>query len=672
MNRKKLKSLPLQGLIETDIPAQSEIIDKRPYGQYVRHITNITYTAQVIDETLIVDFFGKEKFLARLFLDRSDFFSLTYEGKISSAMLDNLKSLHNISGYCKAFFSIKDAASVIDRYFTNLYPENIRIYGGFPPDLEKIIRYQRTLRKRALDERHRRIKAAIDRNMLEIRPVKKDFEKWVYKNVTDHYLIYYSGRKTGICSCCGKEISPERISHGSDCICPSCGTKLHMLRSGAFRGAGIKRSRLDSAWYIQKVSDGIVMRLFNVMGQLKKESGFAVDCKPGRINYEWCLDVQISEIGRYFINGYGTYTNGYEYGKFMQTEEYRWCRGNTYSAATAPIFPAGEDILKKVYPEIKYIPIGDIIKGGKYNPFSLLGRCSEYPQIEYLWKMGMKKITYDILNDQQYKIKKILNNEAKKPADFFGVSGAELKELVSLDPTLDDLNIYKQVKKYKIDLTLAQVRSTAKEYGISIDKLIRCLKYQSAEKFKRYISEQTALHGDGEDVRRNITQDYADYISEAENAGYNMKDTAIINPHDLEAAHNDAEIENRIAGYVRQGEKYAVMLEKKAASLSRLAYEKDGYTIRPIETFNALIDESRLMHHCVGSYAASYAEGKCVILTIRRTDMPETACATVELSEDMKRVRQIRGFRNTTPGDEVLHFCNEWLNQIPVIMNEKK
>ena len=71
------------------------------------------------------------------------------------------------------------------------------------------------------------------------------------------------------------------------------------------------------------------------------------------------------------------------------------------------------------------------------------------------------------------------------------------------------------------------------------------------------------------------------------------------------------------------------------------------------------------MKHCVGSYADKYANGHCVILCVRRKDLPERAFATLELSEDHKRIIQLRGFKNSAVQEDVRKFCDEWLAMIP-------
>ena len=86
--------------------------------------------------------------------------------------------------------------------------------------------------------------------------------------------------------------------------------------------------------------------------------------------------------------------------------------------------------------------------------------------------------------------------------------------------------------------------------------------------------------------------------------------------------------------------------------------------IRPCANEEELILEGKLLHHCVATYAKSYAEGRTAILFIRRTSEPDKPFFTLEFDEKAKRVRQNRGLRNCDRTPEVTAFETAWLDYV--------
>ena len=65
-----------------------------------------------------------------------------------------------------------------------------------------------------------------------------------------------------------------------------------------------------------------------------------------KINDDWTMEIDYYDEGRYFIDAAGNFKHAFEYGRFMNTDEVRWCRSNTMSGAEFDIYPGGADIIK--------------------------------------------------------------------------------------------------------------------------------------------------------------------------------------------------------------------------------------------------------------------------------------------------------------------------------------
>jgi hypothetical protein len=85
-----------------------------------------------------------------------------------------------------------------------------------------------------------------------------------------------------------------------------------------------------------------------------------------------------------------------------------------------------------------------------------------------------------------------------------------------------------------------------------------------------------------------------------------------------------------------------------------------GFEIVPIVRSADLYRESKLLHHCAGTYAAKVHSGECYIFSVRKDGAP---LATLQLvrSEVGVAIGQLRGACNTKPSKEVLRAVNCWL-----------
>lgn len=114
-----------------------------------------------------------------------------------------------------------------------------------------------------------------------------------------------------------------------------------------------------------------------------------------------------------------------------------------------------------------------------------------------------------------------------------------------------------------------------------------------------------------------------------------------------------------------EAERHAV-LEKKMAKLdeerSRFNYSDADFTIRLPEKLSEIVNEGSSLHHCVGGYTNTHAEGHTTIMFLRRNDDPTTSFYTIEIRND-NTIQQIHGFGNKWLGNnpEAIPTVMRWL-----------
>ena len=649
------------------------------------------YTAESENDLLVINMFLNKKLVFRTFLNSDDFVSQVFLNgttKISNAKFDNIKYVDFFDHYPKTYNlkPVNNAADIIYKHCQkNHWETNIKNLNynyksyreKYSISISELIVYQEDIRKMALKKRHDKIRNSINDRMLEIKPIKnKDFNNWIYKNIIEHCIFFEKGENTGICSSCHKAVNVKKVIHNKTYICPKCHKKVKILNNAYFRSGGTKKRNNEYIWYIQKVKNGFCFRLFEIHTAFTKvnHDGLTFN-KPFaiadifKITNNWELAVSTFEIGRYFYNNEFNNRESYEWGNFYNTNEYRWCKYSSNYNIVGYVYPKSAKRLNLV-DSLKYMPISDFVKQTQTRPFSIIEQCLKYPFVEYTHKLGLSNLTAEILFNKNYwaeNWKKYINCDGKNIVEILGCQKKYLKELIKLNPTAREIYLFNWVKKNKKS-NVDDLKKLLSDLDIPTKKLLTCLNYQSVEKYIKYINiqaKQLELNESGFNdttAKRYIANDYYDYIIDCQNLGYNLKDTAILNPYDLREAHTSADTEQKCKTYLDEGLPYAEIIKEQAKNLEFLMFENEKYIIRPIETLEELVDESRYLNHCVGSYSHQYAEKTSNIFCIRKIDTPNKPLCTLELNKNLDEIVQCRGFKNSIPTDEIKEFYNTWLN----------
>lgn len=97
--------------------------------------------------------------------------------------------------------------------------------------------------------------------------------------------------------------------------------------------------------------------------------------------------------------------------------------------------------------------------------------------------------------------------------------------------------------------------------------------------------------------------------------------------------------------------------------IERFNAESDKYLIRVPNELEEITKEGILLHHCVGGYLSSHANGHTNIIFLRKKENPDTPFYTIEV-DVMGRVVQIHGSHNKWLGNdpEAIPFVWKWIN----------
>lgn len=176
------------------------------------------------------------------------------------------------------------------------------------------------------------------------------------------------------------------------------------------------------------------------------------------------------------------------------------------------------------------------------------------------------------------------------------------------------------------------------------------------QRITRYITEHSIS-----------TRDYSDYLSQCVQLKYDLHDTAISMPHDFMAMHT------RLSAMIKHNETQEArkMFKENKEYRKRLEYASGGLFIRQPKNMTEIVNEGKLLHHCVGGYANRHAYMKLHIMFIRTTAKPDVPFYTVEV-DLFGKIVQVRGQRNCKTTPEVQAFIEEYEKHLAAVFGKEK
>ena len=325
--------------------------------------------------------------------------------------------------------------------------------------------------------------------------------------------------------------------------------------------------------------------------------------------------------------------------KWYEDPEWGWHYDNKFD----PSAPCVNLEYATKLPEFKYsaiemYPCKDII--------SYLRRYRDYPQSEYLVKLGLHGLT------QSVQILKLLGKD-KKFRKWIGRNRETLKSSYYYISSI--LSAYKN----GIDIDEAQEYELNKK-SLCSDKDYKPIREMLNHEYSAYLTY----------LRKQKTSNrlYLDYLKACKELGIDMSLEKNRFPHDFKRWH-DIRIDEYKSKKAEIDAKARAELYAKFASVAEkylpLERDKDGvYIVLIAKTPAELMNEGDTLHHCVGKYGydQKFVREETLIFFIRSAAEPNVPLVTVEYSLKTHKILQCYGDHNQVPAEDVMTFVNKkWL-----------
>lgn len=512
-----------------------------------------------------------------------------------------------------------------------------------------------------LVKRHVKQRKIISR-MEGLPPLPRDLKGWIHREVLPQYLFYeYHKRKApmqGHCTACRHEVMVTGVKHNQGGSCPRCKKEVLFKSRGRL---GYITDR-DTVQILQKLSsDELVIRVLKVYCYYRKKD---------------IPEFDVYESTRIFVRQdvQGKCTTEPYHHSFESGDLTPWKHGycpimyvyqpNFNAEVCGHLYHRNLDAVLEGTPW-QYSQLKQFYLNGRKPMATVpyLQALLAYPQLEMLFKMGFYKLTCDSIYRERLTC--LLDCGKKKPHEILRIWPEDVNDLRSRNGSAEDLRVYQKYKENGIpSKTREEIFSWMERCELRDDyEILSLLPYMTLHKLLRYGDEQFSLlhprQTAGGNVRYEsmscILIEYRDYLRMCVEQGYDLKNSFVLYPRDLQQAHD--RLSARIQAKLDAKRRRSFMAAYRRI-VSHLDFELEGMTIVYPQKPEDIEAEGNALHHCVGSYVSRVAKKQCIILFLRQTTELQKSFYTIEVRD--QTVIQVRGMQNCGPTPEVKRFMDVW------------
>lgn len=497
----------------------------------------------------------------------------------------------------------------------------------------------------------------------------------------DRVILYEKGGWRGTCFCCRQKVrapsAGERFAQGRIGYCPECGMRVqNILKGGAMFAADtvenvvtLQRGREDGVLFLRewRLERDPTAQWQDIPHWLKETARWMLrGSRVAKWQHEEKYKVSMMRSERFLLDDWtrvNSVTDVYDgaYYFYLPDDWKQLVAGTPLEYCPLKDFSATEERKRKCRADILRVIVD----------------WPRYPAVEKFYKAGY----VPLIEQRGIGVGKELRYAVKWRAD--SIAGAlrfPQRLLKLLAPAEWSMERMKLVGDLWALVKNGGFRETEikpfLESGMRCDMVAVALGHAPVTRISSWLERQREMERERfdreeQERRKGVTyysrtfrshaeETYRDYLADCVALGLDLDDRAVLLPKDLDAAHR------RTIQMVKHkaNEAKRPAFHKQAEKLQKWRYEASGLLIRPADDADELIAEGAALHHCVGGYADSMADGKTAIFFIRRLDEPDRPYYTLELVN--RKVVQCRTRHNESyeQNPTVLDFVNEWLREI--------
>lgn len=284
----------------------------------------------------------------------------------------------------------------------------------------------------------------------------------------------------------------------------------------------------------------------------------------------------------------------------------------------------------------------------------------EHPRLEHLNKVGF----YGIVSDLAYRSDdQNLDETQNRTHKILGVAAEDVPFLRDMDADTAALKIFQQYAGIK-----DRQRLLVWQLKHEVDRdILEILRHMTVHKFLQYMDMQygflrlrrTPYGSLRYKSMQDLVSEYRDYLEICQNLKYDLKNSFVLRPKDLQKSHDKAAHRQKHKADVQTKRDFIAVYKGFS---EQFCFEKDGLKIICPSVPKDVIAEGHALHHCVGDYINRVVGKECIILFVRKCCEETKPFYTVEIRG--QKVVQVRGVGNCAATPEVQGFIDAFKQQV--------
>lgn len=449
----------------------------------------------------------------------------------------------------------------------------------------------------------------------------------------------------------------DEPKEGQSGTCPMCGARGEYKCQGKVRG---EHSQTIHLFLGQKYKEtGLVMRYIEV----SKKWVLDLICGEKGPEMSGALEkLSCMEIARaYFLPDSEGQIDYHKHNPYSGEDFWDDC--NLYGLANicikaAPILTETWENMKETM--FQYSAMREYANSeNQVNAIDYLKRYQQTPQIEMLVKMGLTGVVKELVNGSSGIVS---NANAKTPDTFLGIRKCRVHQLIERRGNVDILRTMQMEHRMGVTWTDEQMEHIA-ETGLRREQIEVATAYMTLQQLLNRIKKYARCEWgtrciSTEQMLKNTTTTYMDYLNMRITLGYDLTNTVYQQPRNLTAAHAKMVAESS----QKEADKRLNEVKAKFPNIrkqyrnlrNRYFYEDEDILIRPARSAEEIVMEGRILHHCVGedNYLRKHNDGETYILMLRQKKEQEMPYITVEIDKSNGRILQWYGAHDKKPDKE--------------------
>lgn len=280
----------------------------------------------------------------------------------------------------------------------------------------------------------------------------------------------------------------------------------------------------------------------------------------------------------------------------------------------------------------------------------------KYPAVEYLWKMGFGDWLREREDVGGHRFWMLVNLRAKTPDKLFrGLDKADIRLFRRENLGLASALMYRTLKfagAARPDKASAAFARALSAVSVDWCEIVQDCGIEIRQ-WRKYIERQSRR---AERALSTMLIEHRDYLEQLRRLGV-YGDRL---PDDLHEAH--ARLSERERRLANRGKN--VKFRTRRRLLGWMCWRYKGMLIRPVDSAEEIVREGEEQNNCVAGYADRHADGKTIIMVLRKCSEPRKPWHTVEIDPVTLECRQCYTAHNHKRTPEAAEFMDKYLDHL--------